>query len=81
VFLLAFYGVFLGGLCLWVLLFHNARRVRVEYLRYVILATVLLLLWFGIGLITAAIGMDQYHPLIVAAVVAAALVRARLSSP
>ena len=80
VFLLAFYGVFLGGLCLWVMLFHHARRVRVEYLRYVILATVLLLLWFGIGLITAAIGMDQYHPFLVAAVVAAALVRGRLSS-
>ena len=55
-FLVAFYGTFLGGLCGWVLLFHHARRVRAQYLRYVLLATALLLIWFGIGLIAAALG-------------------------
>ena len=54
-FLLAFYGSFLGGLCGWVFLLHQARRVRAEYLRYVILATAILLTSFGISLIAAAL--------------------------
>ncbi len=55
-FLLAFYCTFLGGLCAWALLFHYARRVHAKYLRYVILATALLLIWFAIGLIASALG-------------------------
>lgn len=74
-FLAAFYGTFLSGLCGWVLLFHHARKVRAEYLRYVILATILLLLWFGIGLITAGVGLEDYHPLAVLVIVASALIR------
>ena len=58
-FLATFYGTFLSGLCGWVLLFHRARKVRAEYLRYVILATILLLLWFGAGLITSGIGLGD----------------------
>lgn len=60
-FLLVFYATFLCGLCAWVLLFHQVGRVRVETLRVVILATTLLLLWFGIGLITGALGLTAYH--------------------
>ena len=67
----AFYGVFLSGLCLWVLLFHHARRVNVALLRVIVLATVLLLLWFGIDFITAALGLSQHHPLLVALIISA----------
>lgn len=68
-FLLAFYGTFLGGLCCWVLLIHQARRLPGNVLRYIILATALLLLWFGAGLITAAIGLKDFHALTVIALV------------
>ena len=39
VFLLAFYGTFLIGLCGWVFLFHHIRQVDERYLRMVILLT------------------------------------------
>ena len=58
-FLLAFYGVFLGGLCLWIGLFHRLRQVGARYLRGMILAAALLLLWFGAGLVTAALQASQ----------------------
>lgn len=70
-----FYCVFLSGLCGWVLLFHHARRVNVAVLRYIVLATVLLLLWFGIDFITAALGLSEYHPLLVALIGAVALIQ------
>ncbi len=54
-FLVAFYGSFLGGLCLWVLVFHHARRVPARQLRFIILATAILLTWFGVSLIAAAL--------------------------
>ncbi len=58
-FLLAFYGVFLGGLCVWIALFRRLRQVGARTLRSMILATALLLLWFGTGLITAALHASQ----------------------
>ena len=77
-FLLAFYGSFLGGLCFWVLLIHQARRLPEDVLKYIILATVLLLLWFGVGLITAAIGAEAFHIWAVIALIAGGLLlRAR----
>ena len=60
-FLVAFYGVFLGGLCCWVLLIQQARRLPDAVFRYIILATALLLTWFGVGLISAAIGAESLH--------------------
>lgn len=60
-FLLVFYGTFLGGLCAWVLAFHHVGRIRVAYLRAVILATIALLLWFGTGLIMEALGLSAFH--------------------
>ena len=77
VFMLAFYGTFLFGLCAWVFLFHYARHVPVEYLRYIILATVLLLLNFGIGLMIGAAGLQEYHWWLVAGIVGVALLRWR----
>ena len=77
-FLLAFYGSFLGGLCCWVLLIHQARRLPEDVLKYIILAMVLLLLWFGVGLITAAIGAEAFHIWIfIALIVGGLLLRAR----
>ena len=73
-FLVAFYGAFLGGLCCWILLIHQARRMRGDVLRRIILATVLLLLWFGVGLITAATSLEAYHLWIVAALVVGGLI-------
>ncbi|MCY3574307.1 MAG: LysE family transporter [Chloroflexi bacterium] len=66
-FLLAFYGVFLGGLCLWIALFHRLRHVDARYLRGMLLAIALLMLWFGAGLITAALQASQFQlPLTIA---------------
>ena len=77
-FLLAFYGTFLGGLCCWIALIHQARRLRADILRTIILATVLLMLWFGIGLITAATGLEQLHlPIVIALVLGGLLWRAK----
>ena len=76
-FLATFYGVFLLGLGAWVFVFHHARRVRIKHLGYVILATVLLLLYFGLSLITAAFGREDNHLLIVLLVVAAEFLRQR----
>ncbi|MCE2473125.1 MAG: LysE family transporter [Anaerolineae bacterium] len=77
-FLLAFYGSFLGGLCFWVLLIHQARRLPEDVLKYIILAMVLLLLWFGVGLITAAIEAEAFHIWIfIALIVGGLLLRAR----
>ncbi len=72
-FLLAFYGTFLGGLCCWVLLIQQARRMPANVLNYIILATVLLLLWFGTGFITAAIGFEQLQPWAVIALIVSGL--------
>ncbi len=76
-FLLSFYGVFLLGLAGWIAVFHQARRVRLERLRFVLLATVLLLLWFGIGLVMAAVSLERYQPLVVALVIALEALRRR----
>ncbi len=79
-FLLAFYGTLLAGFSGWILLFHHLRRVRIEYLRYIILATVLLLLWFGIGLITAALGIADFHAIFVLAIMLALILRQLLAT-
>ena len=65
VFLLAFYGTFMIGLCGWVFLFHHIRQVDERYLRMVILLTIGLLLWFGTSLIMTAVGLDNYHLVLV----------------
>ena len=74
-FLVAFYGVFLSGLCVWVFVLHRVRRVSAHYLRHFILATVLLLLWFGVDLITAALGLSAWRLPLVALIVAVYLVQ------
>ncbi len=67
-FLFAFYATFLCGLCAWVLLFHHVGRAPVGTLRMLILATMLLLLWFGMRLIADALDWTAYHPPVFAAV-------------
>lgn len=74
-FLLAFYGVFLGGLCVWIALFHRLRQVSVRYLPSLILASALILLWFGAGLITAALQASQYQLLLSVALLALEMLR------
>ena len=75
-FLFVFYATFLGGLCAWVLLFHHVGRVRDSSLRMVILASMLLLLWFGIGLVADGLGLAAYHLLVFGAVLLALCTRA-----
>ncbi len=54
-FLVAFYGTFMLGLSGWILLFNVLRQVNERYLKFIILATILLLLAFGTSLIISAI--------------------------
>ena len=70
VFLMAFYGTFLIGLSGWVLLFHKIGQANDRYLRIIILLTIGLLIWFGTSLIMSAIGLDQYHPILVMSMIA-----------
>ncbi len=74
-FLLAFYGVFLGGLCLWIALFHQLRRVDARYLRALLFATTLLLLWFGVGLMVEALDASHLQPLVALALASLILAR------
>ena len=74
-FLLAFYGVFLGGLCLWIALFHKLRGMDARYLRGLLAFTALLMLWFAVGLMTDALAVPQMQP--VAALALACLEVAR----
>lgn len=74
-FLLAFYGIFLGGLCVWIALFHRLRQVGARYLRSMILVAALLLLWFGTGLITAALQASQVQIPLYLAMLALELLR------
>ena len=60
-FLFAFYTTFLCGLCAWVLLFHHVGRAPVGALRMLILASMLLMLWFGMRLIADALDWTAYH--------------------
>lgn len=57
-FLVAFYGTFMLGLSGWVFVFQYVRQIDVRYLRYVILITIGLLLWFGTSLILSALGIQ-----------------------
>ena len=74
-FLLAFYGVFLGGFCLWIALFSRLRRMPPRYLRLLLLATALLLLWFGAGLMADALESAWLQAVMVAGLLAVAVAR------
>ena len=63
-FIVAFYGTFLIGLSGWVLLFHRISKVNQRYLRYIILLTIGLLIWFGTSLILSAVSLSAYHPVL-----------------
>lgn len=79
-FLLAFYGTFLGGLSLVVMLFHRARNINEAGLRYIILFTIILLLWFGTALIAEALGLSAYHaPVMIVVLIGAGIILYRQS--
>lgn len=49
--LLGFYGTFLGGMALMVFAFHRLGNLNENVTRYILIATLALLLWFGTKLI------------------------------
>jgi len=81
VFLIAFYGTFLVGLCGWVFLFHYIGQADERYLRIIILLTIGLLIWFGTSLIMSAIGFDSYHPFLAISIMVVTFVVRYFSTP
>lgn len=61
VFLVSFYGVFMLGLSGWVFLFNRLRRVNEKYLGYIILLTIILLVWYGTALMASSLGLSDFH--------------------
>jgi threonine/homoserine/homoserine lactone efflux protein len=60
--LLGFYGMFLGGMLLMVLVFHRLGTVSQNITRYLLIATIALLVWFGTKLIFVDVfGMIIIH--------------------
>lgn len=59
--LLAFYGTFLGGLAVLVLLFDRLGKVDSRLTRMILLVTIVLLVWFGTSLIAEAFGLSAWH--------------------
>lgn len=59
--LLAFYGTFLGGLALLVLLFDRLGQIDARLTRVILLVTIGLLIWFGTALIAEAFGLSAWH--------------------
>jgi threonine/homoserine/homoserine lactone efflux protein len=64
-FLLAFYGTFLGGLALLVLIFDRVGRLNVRVMRGLMLATIVLLVYFGTRLIADAFGLADIQTVLV----------------
>ena len=54
-FLLAFYGTFLGGMALLVLVFDRVGKINPQITRTLLLVTTLLLIWFSTVLLTEAL--------------------------
>lgn len=59
--LVSFYGTFLGGLAILVLLFSRLGKIDQRLTRVILLITIALLVWFGTSLIAAAFGLDAIH--------------------
>lgn len=84
-FLLAFYGTFLSGLATIVLIFERLGRMDERVVRYVLLATILLLVWFATVLLAEAAGLQDVQrvaaPVLLLGIVAFALLRRPQPSP
>jgi hypothetical protein len=59
--LLAFYGTFLGGFVCLVIIFDRVGRVDKGVTSITLLLTIILLVWFGSGLIAEAFGLKYIH--------------------
>ncbi len=64
-FLLAFYGTFLGGLALLVMIVDRVGRLNMRVMRGLMLATIVLLVYFGTRLIADAFGLADIQTVIV----------------
>lgn len=63
--LLGFYGTFLGGMALMVFAFHRLGNLNENVTRYILIATLALLLWFGTKLILVDVfGLIIIHQVI-----------------
>jgi len=59
---LGFYGMFLGGMALLVIIFDRVGSISSNVTRYLLIASIGLLLWYGTGLILAdALGYIMIH--------------------
>ena len=64
VFMVSFYGTFLGGMTILVFIFDRLGRINERVTRGIIGFTVILLLGFGTRLIAEALGVLQWHLLL-----------------
>lgn len=64
-FLLAFYGTFLGGLSLLVVIFDRVGRLNMRVMRGLLVVTIVLLIYFGTRLIADAFGLADIQTVIV----------------
>lgn len=71
--LLSFYGTFLGGMALLVLLFNQLGQIDARLTRIILLVTIGLLVWFGTSLIAEAAQLSDLHRLLSAAALALGL--------
>lgn len=63
--LIGFYGTFLGGLATLVFVFDRLGSISPNITRYLLIATIGLLLWYGTGLILAdALGYTTIHQIL-----------------
>jgi hypothetical protein len=63
--LIGFYGTFLGGLAILVLVFSHLGSISPNVTGYLLIATIGLLLWYGTGLILAdALGYIMVHQIL-----------------
>lgn len=59
--LVGFYGTFLGGMVILVLIFNQLGQIDAKLTRTILLLTVALLVWFGTGLIAEAFALSELH--------------------
>jgi threonine/homoserine/homoserine lactone efflux protein len=73
--LLGFYGTFLGGMALLVLVFDRLGQIDVRVTQMILLLTIALLVWFGTGLIATAFNLQALHRLFTLLIIIVTLVQ------
>jgi threonine/homoserine/homoserine lactone efflux protein len=71
--LLGFYGTFLSGMALLVILFHKLGKIDARMTQIILWITLILLLWFGTGLIAEAFGLLDVHRVVASVALIGAL--------